>query len=258
MKSLPQMIRRFTLNLDVGHIAEAIQIDADEDLRVAADMLGLQSPSPVLVIVGGASKLSQRDFERLQSLFAQVLAPLAQRLNMTVVDGGTDAGVMKLIGQARHKMRATFPLIGVVPIGLADFPGTPFNLATDSSPLEANHTHFILIPGSDWGCESPWIAKLASVVAKDEPSVAILANGGEITWLDAQQNIKADRPVIVVEGSGRTADILAHALDGDIVDARAQELLDSKLLRSIDMASDFQVIATQLQQILGAPHLRDS
>jgi hypothetical protein len=81
-----------------------------------------------------------------------------------------------------------------------------------------------------------------------------LANGGEITWLDAQQNIQADRPVIVVEGSGRTADILAHALDGDIMDARAQELLDSKLLRSIDMASDFQIISNQLQQILGVRH----
>lgn len=252
MNALLQMIRRFTLTVNEGHVVQAIQVDADEDLSVAVDMLGLPSPSPVLVIVGGASKLSREDFSRLQLLFAQVLAPLAQSLHMTVVDGGTDAGVMKLIGQARKNIGGTFPLVGVAPIGLADFPGTPFNLATDSSPLEGNHTHFILVPGADWGCESPWIAKLATVVAKDEPSIAILANGGEITWLDAQQNVKADRPVIVVEGSGRTADILAHALDGDIVDARAQELLDSKLLRSIDMAGDFQMISEQLQHILGA------
>jgi hypothetical protein len=132
MKSLLQMIRRFTLTLDEGHVAQAIQVDADEDLLVAVDILGLQAPSPVLVIVGGASKLSQRDFMRLQSLFAQVLAPLAQSLNMTVVDGGTDAGVMKLIGQARKDIGGTFPLVGVAPIGLADFPGPPVTLAPDS------------------------------------------------------------------------------------------------------------------------------
>lgn len=245
------MNRRFTLNLDSGHVVHAIQVDVDEDLPRAVDMLGLPASSPVLVIVGGASKLSTEDFARLRSLFAQVLAPLAQHLNMTVIDGGTDAGVMKLIGQARKDINGTFPLVGVAPLGLADFPGTPFNLATDSSPLEDNHTHFILVPGADWGCESPWIAKLATVLAKDKPSIAILANGGEITWLDAQQNVQADRPVIVVEGSGRTADILADALDGNITDTRAQELLETNLLQSIDMADDFGDIAQQLQQLFG-------
>ena len=250
MQPIFQMIKSFTLPLEGGHIAKAIQVDSDKDLRPALDALGLRTPSPILVIVGGASRLSRDDFARLQALFAQVLAPLAQSLNMTVIDGGTDAGVMRLIGQARKDIGGTFPLLGVAPVGLADFPNTPFDLEDDSCPLEPNHTHFMLIPGSDWGSESSWIAKIATVLAKNEHSIAILANGGEITWKDAQQNVRADRPVIVVEGSGRTADILAHALDGEIMDDRARELLDSDLLSSIDMAEDFQDISRRLHRIL--------
>lgn len=250
MQTLLHMIKRFTLTFEKGHVAQGVQIEDFADLDRALDVLSLCSPCPVLVIVGGASKLSDRDFSRLQSLFVQVLAPLAEALNMTVVDGGTDAGVMKLIGQARKSIKGTFPLVGVAPIGLANFSGNPCPLADDSSPLEPNHTHFMLIPGAQWGSESPWIAKLATALAVDEPSIAILANGGEITWMDAQQNVQADRPVIVVEGSGRTADILAQALHGDIHDDRAREILDSKLLQSIEMAEDFQDISRILRRIL--------
>ncbi|UXE59643.1 MAG: hypothetical protein KA717_28380 [Woronichinia naegeliana WA131] len=34
-------------------------------------------------------------------MFSKVLAPLAQELGVIVADGGTDAGVMRLMGQRR-------------------------------------------------------------------------------------------------------------------------------------------------------------
>lgn len=246
-----QMLKRFTLELDEGCVRPAIQVSRYEDIVPALEMLDIHVPSPVLVIIGGASRLNSHDYARLQSLFIEVLAPLAQGLNMTVVDGGTDAGLMKLIGEARKALGATFPLLGIAPTGLADFPNTPFSLAEDNCHLESNHTHFILVPGYEWGSESSWMAKTATIVAAGKPSMAVLANGGEITWKDALQNVKALRPVIVVAGSGRTADVLAHAMNGDITDDRAQALIDSNLLRSIDMAQDFQTIAQTLHQILG-------
>ncbi|MEB3212151.1 MAG: hypothetical protein VKL39_12390 [Leptolyngbyaceae bacterium] len=245
------MLKRFTLDLDEGRVRPAIQVSTYDDIVPALEVLGLYTSSPVLVIIGGASKLKENDYARLQSLFVEVLAPLAQALNMTVVDGGTDAGLMKLIGEARQTVGATFPLLGIAPTGLADFPSTPFPLADDNCALEPNHTHFILVPGQEWGCESPWMAKAATIIAKDQPSIAVLANGGEVTWKDALQNVKAHRPVIVVSGSGRTADVLSHALNGDITDDRARELLKSNLLRSIDMSEDFQSISQTLHQILG-------
>jgi hypothetical protein len=54
-----------------------------------------------VVIGGGASLISEEDLQRLQRLFSKVLAPLAQELGVIVADGGTDAGVMRLMGQRR-------------------------------------------------------------------------------------------------------------------------------------------------------------
>ncbi|MEO1294326.1 MAG: hypothetical protein AAFW75_00710, partial [Cyanobacteria bacterium J06636_16] len=53
------------------------------------------------MIVGGASGLDTDRQVQLESLFNRVLAPLAEELQLYVVDGGTDAGVMRLMGQAR-------------------------------------------------------------------------------------------------------------------------------------------------------------
>ena len=40
----------------------------------------------------------------------------------------------------------------------------------DASPLEPNHTHQVLVPGSSWGEESPWLADIATWLADRLPS----------------------------------------------------------------------------------------
>lgn len=250
MRSASPMTQSFELAFSEDRTTQAVYVAHISSVETVLTELNLSLGQPVLVIVGGASKLCEKDYARLQSFFLQVVAPLAESLNMAVVDGGTDAGVMRLIGKARQALNATFPLIGVVPVGLISFPDNPYPIAPDAALPEPNHTHLILVPGQTWGDESPWIAKVATAIALEKPSIAILANGGEITWTDAQQNIAADRPVIVIEGSGRTADILAQALHGDILDERAEPLVDSKLLRSIEMADEFDEIEQVLRSIL--------
>lgn len=250
MRSASPMTQSFELVFSDDRTAPAIYIADTDSLGNVLTELNLASGRPVLVIVGGASKLCEKDYTRLKSFFLKVVAPLAESLNMAVVDGGTDAGVMRLIGEARQRINASFPLIGVAPVSLTNFSDNPYPIAPDAALPEPNHTHFILVPGQHWGDESPWIAKVATAIAIDRPSIAILANGGEITWTDAQQNIAADRPVIVVEGSGRTADILAQALHGDILDHRAKPLVDSRLLSSIEMADEFDEIEEILRSIL--------
>ena len=57
----------------------------------------------------------------------------------------------------------------------------PHKLRQDqSAPLDPHHTHFILVPGKNWGDESSWIAQIATQLAGDQPSVAVLVNGGKI------------------------------------------------------------------------------
>ncbi len=219
-----------------GSTAITQRPDSIEELPATLQQLGIGSSRPVIVVVGGASGLRHYHVGRLHGLFVQVIAPLAEALGAVVIDGGTDVGVMRMMGSARRLTRSTFPLVGVLPTGVAALPGES-GASPDAAALEPNHSHFILVPGSNWGDESPWIAQIASLVAAEMPSVTVLINGGEITWKDAQESIRMQRPIVAIAGSGRAADTLVAALSGNITDERATAIAGSGLLQAVSMES---------------------
>src|SRR5450432_360755 len=121
-----------------------------------------------------------------------------------VVDGGTDSGVMRVIGQAHHTAGASFPLVGVAAEGTVVLPGA--RPAPDAGTLDPHHTLVILVPGDTWGDESRWLSRVAAAIADGRPSVTLVVNGGELTYGDIEHSLEARRPVIVLAGTGRTAD----------------------------------------------------
>ncbi|OYD94018.1 hypothetical protein CDG76_18930 [Nostoc sp. 'Peltigera membranacea cyanobiont' 210A] len=222
------------LTFNNGKTALATQVEQPAELPYALETIGLCGSRPVLVVVGGASNISEADFFRIQRLFVEVLAPIAETLGAYVVDGGTDAGIMRMMGAARNQIGAKFALVGVTPEGKVALPNHS-ETAADLIPLEPNHTHFVLVSGNDLGDESPWISRVATMLANDAPSVTVLLNGGEITFKDAFSSVDSGRLVIVIAGSGRTADILADALRGKATDERAKNLAKSGTLQYIDL-----------------------
>ncbi|WP_199248298.1 hypothetical protein [[Phormidium] sp. ETS-05] len=245
------MEKPFQIAISNGLTTPAIRVQSPQDLSGALQELGIHGSRPILVVVGGASKMSEADLSRLRSLFVQVLAPLAEELGALVVDGGTDAGVMQMMGQARAQTGATFSLIGVTPEGKVALPDR--DPPSDFTPLEPHHTHFVLIPGSNWGDESPWLAGVATVLASGAPSVAVLVNGGEIAWKDVSENLAANRPVLAIAGSGRLADILAAALRGETAEERAKEIAASGLVQAFEMKDSFDSLTRLMKQMFSAP-----
>lgn len=231
------------------HRATVIQVRDFAEVPEALHTIGLQAARPTLVLVGGASGISDADISRLQQLFVDAIAPIAQELGVAVVDGGTDAGIMRFIGKARTEIGATFPLIGVAALGTVVLPDIPCSFS-DAAPLEPNHTHFILVPGSQWGDESPWIAHTASVLSNGCPSVTIVVNGGEITFQDVSNSIRADRPVVALDGSGRTADKLAAAVRGEATDSRANQLANSGYVQATELNRNPTQLAEEIKEIL--------
>ena len=73
----------------------------------------------------------------------------------------------------------------------------------------------------------------------------MLVEGGEIALADVEASVAAGRRVIVVAGSGRTADALAGAAGGPRLDA----LRASGLVESVEPGA----LATVLAPILEAP-----
>lgn len=202
------------------------------EIPAALDALALRRGRPVLVLVGGAGGMDQDHLQMLATVLQQVVLPLLDRRDAAVVDGGTDSGVMRVIGQTRASGGERFPLVGVAAEGTVVVPdqGSP---APDAAQLEPNHTHVVLVPGATWGDESPWLANVADVIADGCPSVTLVVNGGEITYDDVAGSLARRRPVVVLDGTGRTADAIAAACEGQGGHPRAMEIAASPLTRVV-------------------------
>ncbi len=235
------MEKSFNLTFSNGLSARAVFVDSTAALPLALSGMGLGEPRPTILLLGGASGLQQAELEMLRPLFEGTLAPLAQKLGTYVVDGGTDAGVMLLMGQARAVARGDFPLVGVAAVGTVAFPDSPIDppcrwgdeKSSNCWPLEPHHTHFVLVAGFRWGDESPWLTRAAQALRKGAPSVSVLVNGGETSWEDVSHSVNAGCPVVVIAGTGRVADALAAALAGKPTEERAELLAASGLLQAI-------------------------
>jgi len=211
-----------------------VRVKRLEDLQSALDDLGLSDSRPTLVLVGGAAGLPADETARLRPFFAG-LARKADSLGAAVVDGGTDAGVIRLLGQARSESKGSFPLVGVVAEALVAPAGAAEG---DMAPLEPNHSHFVLVPGSRWGDEVAWVARVADVLAGDFPSLTLLVNGGDVSVEDVAESVRAGRPVLVVAGTGRAADALAAPLSSEVSNEQIRTLASSELVHVTELRKD--------------------
>lgn len=207
----------------------SIRVSDEDDLPRVLEAAGLSS-GQVLVLVGGAGGLEADEEARLSDLIRDYLVPVIERIGAMVVDGGTDSGIMRAIGRARSDADAQFPLIGVASAGTVRAPGDGSEAGVDP-----NHTHIILVPGQDWGDESPWLSEVASALSVGHRSATMLVNGGEIAYADVQHSLKNGRPVIVLAGSGRTADAIASARRDPSADERAARIAASPLVRVVSI-----------------------
>ena len=186
--------------------------DERSDLEQAISELGLKGRYPVIVLIGGEVDAQQADVTRRA---IETISRTAEDLHAVVICGGTDMGVMAEIGQIRSRKGYKFPLIGVAPEQLVTWPGGPRSTkflwwGYKRWQLEPHYSHFILVPGSHFGDESPWIVETATALSKDQQSVTILINGGEVSRKDIELSLENGRPVIALSRTGRLADELAR------------------------------------------------
>lgn len=225
------MTSTFPIRFDGAHLTTGVRLERTSEVPAGLAALGLDAPRPVVVLIGGAGGLDDRDIHRLRPLFTGLVDAIV-RYGAATLDGGTLSGVMRLVGDAYDDAAAATPLVGVAAIGTVTLPGgTPPR--DDAAPLEPHHTHFVLVPGDDWGAEASWIASIATVLAGTMPSATVLVNGGEVAYRDVERSLGEGRPVLTVEGSGRTADELATSLRGEPADPRAVRLAASGLVEAV-------------------------
>src|SRR5229473_3960674 len=125
--------------------------------------LEVVKPRTLLVLIGGANDLDQRLTSQIEQLFSRGLARAAADTGALIIDGGTVSGVMALMGKAVADRERISPLLGVAPEGKVNYPGRATEeVIPDGAPLDPNHSHFVLVEGTEWSSGNDVMFKLAS------------------------------------------------------------------------------------------------
>ena len=114
----------FAIQFEDGLPAMGIRASHYEDARSLARRLELSESRPVIFVLGGAGGMSADDMETICPFIESILIDYVLDHGVALVDGGTQAGVMQLLGDARQRRSATFPLVGVAPFNLVRYSGT--------------------------------------------------------------------------------------------------------------------------------------
>ncbi len=228
-----------------------VSVRTGADLAAALEPVTAGGPRPVVVLVGGAAAMEDRHLGPVTRAMGEWLLPALERWHAAVVDGGTDAGVMRLVGHLREDAGARFPLVGVVADGTVAPEGT-VGRSGGSAELEPHHSLVVVVPGRAWGDESGWLGEVARVVAAGRPTLTLMVNGGDVAYDDVVLGLAQGRPLVVLGGTGRLADAVAAAAAGDRRDERAARIARSPHTRVVDVG-DGPRLGALLDELLGGP-----
>ena len=202
-------------------------------------------PGRSLLLIGGAD-FADADEGAVAGIreFLMALAGHCQRTGTAVVDGGTDAGVMRWFADARAAIDGSFPLIGIAP-------RFAFDRSTRTGRLIApaeGHSVVLAVPGEEFGDERAWLFAAADYLGAGVPAPTVLVNGGDLAATEAQERLAAGFEVIAVAGSGRAADELARLATAPDADVATEGLRASGRLRVIPLDADESTIAAALEE----------
>ena len=189
----------------------AVYATADADPAQVCQALQLPGGGQAIAVMGGAALMEDDSTRTIRSGLEDGLARFAQDHAVTIVDGGTAAGVMELLGVARARRGYTFPLVGVTVAGHVAFPGHPAD--SDHALLDPWHSHFALVEGDEFGEESDLLAGITLSIASGGKALGMVINGGAIVKREAHARATGPLrlPLLVLTDSGRFADELTDA-----------------------------------------------
>lgn len=252
-KRIPGYYAPFKIDFGDGRVASAVRVPHQANTAFLLNALGMQARTPVLFVSGGAGLMTDQQTDWTREAVLDGLAQFAADYGVTVVDGGTQAGVMQLLGEAQRQGGQKFPLIGVAPLGAVRFPGYD---NPDGVPLDPDHTHFVLAEGTKFGDESDLIVRLALALNNGRATqpFGVVINGGGVTTQETYDRaLTPDTalPLLVFDGSGRFSDTLAAAAQGTHSDdPRISTILNNVDVRVVPLDFGPSRVYAELQRLL--------
>jgi hypothetical protein len=260
-----------------------IELRADEvatSPRVEALVRELRARADGFVFLcGGAAKIPDDLGRHVRDLLGALAVVAARGIRFAVGDGGTRTGLAEIAGAVRTASRNAFLLLGVAPAADVAVTAEPGKAALDPA-----HSHVVTVHDPDWvrrrtargwdpsrghrGSEIPAMYAIFGRLARDRPSVAIAAHGDDGMLEEVGWNLRQERPVIVVAGSGHAADAIVAVLRDTspaaedaraLVPAarRALGVVDrTKLIEVVPLEAGADALAARLVWHLAGPAVR--
>ncbi len=214
-----------TIQFKNGHQAQAVTQEPGDSAAALVGALRLEMRRSVILVAGGAEALPGGARAFLTQLFGRGVARAAAEIDAVIIDGGTQAGVMEVLGQAAADRGHRGPVLGIAPADLVACPdGSAGGRSGDVVPLEPNHSHFVLADAAVWGGELKTMFDVAAVLAEGAKAVTVVAGGGPHTLAEVRESVRRGWPVIAIEGSGGVADALAARPPGEVEDPMLAEI----------------------------------
>nr|XP_061799468.1 transient receptor potential cation channel subfamily M member 2-like [Nerophis lumbriciformis] len=245
-------------------------------------------PNLLISVTGGAKNFYLKT--RLKNVFQRGLIKVAQTTGAWIITGGTNTGVMKHVGQAVRDYYLSSSMQGqIVTIGLATwgvihnkevlvhsqgcFPAHyPMDVKGRLPCLDNNHTHFLLVDDGThgrYGVEIDLRSRLEKYISGKNlghsvgvtiPVVLVVLDGGAGTLNTIYTAMLNDTPCVVLEGSGRMADVIAHAAGlpvSQVTISLIHRLLKKFLSLEYDNFTDLKIIewTKKIQDIIRMSHL---
>lgn len=231
--------------------AKFIRVSHDTDPEKVLTLLRnewrLELPKLLISVTGGAKSFTLHP--KLKNVLRQGLLKVAETTGAWIITGGTNTGVMRYVGEAVKGHTVTsrgaqlkdktsqLHLIGIATWGivnhrsdLIDSKGLvtyhmTSSLLSEGACLDNNHSHLILVDDGregKYGGEIPFRTSLQNCITTKKisrnksygiPVVLLVLEGGPNTIRTVLESVTSNPavPVVIAEGSGRAADILAHA-----------------------------------------------
>ncbi|WP_375437795.1 DUF4231 domain-containing protein [uncultured Hymenobacter sp.] len=264
-------MKKTSIEFDAKTVAVAVFPEPADGAEAVLSELAIGPYKAVLGLIGAADSIDQAVLPKLTQFFNRGIARAALEADAVLVDGGTQAGVMNLVGEGVASRGGYSTLIGVAPAALVTYPG---NLAA-GVPLEVNHSHFVLVEGNSWGSETSMLFGLVQALAvKTEtppqtrkptapttsqvPALMVLVGGGPTAMQEVVRAVRLQLPLLVIAGSGGLADALAAAWqtpDTPPDDPLMAEILADGELRFYPLSGSVQGLERHLIRELGADHV---
>ncbi|CAH1244055.1 TRPM8 [Branchiostoma lanceolatum] len=254
-----------------GQASPYVRVTNDIDPEVLWELMtscwDMKPPNLIISVVGGDAKFVLK--ERLKKV-NKGLANAALSTGAWVFTTGLHRGVSKYVGEAiwggaNCLADSGQPAVNVVGIttwgnvpnrhrlkgqkGIGKFPAR-YRLHNETAPLDLNHTHFILVDDgtvetAGWSdvevrtrLEQHIGQQTIGQGAKGRtiPVVLMLIEGGSTTLKSTKKALKRGIPVVILDGSGGAADVIALAARKKIKNELLKlEDVEEKLRSALDL-----------------------